>query len=180
MRFFVVGHANAGRVARRQTSQRSKRFLRFGNDFVVRPKRRTEISAEVLFRHADALLEAIAAGTVTLQSSTDVNVTVAELHELRSKYSTAAALVAQEGTSGEVPEMPVEPAGDSETAEVEETVAEEPQEPSEPSEASQEAPAEEPPAEEAPEEPAPPEEEILEAPGVVETPVTRSGKKGRR
>lgn len=183
MKFYVVGHDNSARAARRANTHRP-RFLRFGNDFVVRPKRRVEIATAILLKHADAVVDAIRKGIITLQSATDTNVTVEEFLALRPAIQAETAQTALEGaetaSTGE-PETstatePTEPpagAQEPESGAAPETPVVEPMvEPAavDPAEDTQAAtPAEEPAAPEAP-------------PPVVEKelPDTKQNKKGRR
>ena len=73
----VTGHDNSARALRR-AHPRQGRFLRFGNDFVVRPKRRIEVDLATLIRHKDAVVEKIRSGNIVLSHATDAFVSVEE------------------------------------------------------------------------------------------------------
>lgn len=138
-KFFVLGHDNNSRQTRK-ANPRFGRLVRFGNDFVVRPKRRVEISFDLLAKHADAVLEAISSGAITLAHSSDSYVDPAEFRELvRAYMGTRMPPVLEPGpvpAPGTVIEAPKVP----ETAtEASETVAGLPEVVTEPETAAEEA-----------------------------------------
>jgi hypothetical protein len=108
----VTGHDNSARALRR-AHPRQGRFLRFGNDFVVRPKRRIEVDMATLIRHKDAVVEKIRSGSIVLSHATDAFVSVEEFLAF-----CGAAPVPQEA-----PVAAVEPQTVPETAPEPETAA---------------------------------------------------------
>lgn len=165
----VTGHDNSARALRR-AHPRQGRFLRFGNDFVVRPKRRIEVDMATLIRHKDAVVEKIRSGNIVLSHATDTFVTVEEF------LAFCAGTVPQEA-----PVAVVEPETVPETAPEPETAATGNVEP---------ATDDEPEAEQAEATELEPEPETETAPETVVTPAPAAtttasydnsrGKKGRR
>lgn len=123
LKFYVVGHDNSARNLRRAHTRRP-RFLRFGNDFVVRPKRRQEIAVALVLKHADAILDAIKKGIITLQTATDTNVTVSEFLAFCKSQNVVPAPVPQEDAQ--------EPVSEETTSEGTEGLTEAPSAPTEP------------------------------------------------
>lgn len=106
-KFFVLGHDNNSRQVRK-ANPRFGRLVRFGNDFVVRPKRRVEISFELLAKHADAVLEAISSGAITLAHSSDSYVDPDEFRSLVQAYRGESVPPVLEPATVPAPEVPVE------------------------------------------------------------------------